>query len=52
MQIIDKSHKPDYVLGYYIIFVISLLTLKKINRIERLKVKLKKKKEENSNRNV
>jgi hypothetical protein len=52
MEIIDKSHKPDYALGYYIILAFSFLTFRKVNRIEKLKLKLKEKKEENSNRNV
>ncbi len=52
MGIIDKTDKPDYVLEYYIICVLSILTFRKINRVEKLKVKLRKKKEENSNRNI
>ena len=52
MEIIDKSHKSDYVLEYYAVFVISLLTFKKISRMESCKEQIKKKKEENSIRNV
>lgn len=52
MEIIDKSHKLDYAIMYYIILVLSLLTFRKVNKIEMLKMKLREKKQENSNRNV
>jgi len=49
MQMIEKWDKPDYSLAYYIICGISFLTRKKVNKIETLKLKLKKKLVENSN---
>lgn len=52
MEIIDKSHKSDYVLEYYLVFAISLVTFGKIRKVERWKKKLRSKKEENSIRNV
>ncbi|GGK08245.1 hypothetical protein GCM10007063_33290 [Lentibacillus kapialis] len=44
MEIIDKSHKPDYALGYYVVLAFSFLTLRKVNKIEKWKLKLKEKK--------